>query len=343
MRPSFHPRLINDPFSDPGLYIPFLFEKRALMFDLGNLTSLASKDLLKIEHVFVTHTHMDHFIGFDTLLRLFLGRDKVLHLYGPPGFFKNIEGRLSGYSWNLVREYDYNFILKVTEVHGQITIARTYACREGFAPQETVIQEPFSAQLLRTPAFYVEAALLDHRIPCLGLSLVENFYVNIIKEGLKRLGLEIGPWINEFKKALYDKVDLSAPFSVVWKEKGRPAREKVFILGELSKEIARTSPGQKIAYVTDVAGSPENRAIILKLAKGAEHLFIEAAFMDSDKDTARKKHHLTAREAGELAGEAGVKRFTLFHFSPRYTHREDELQKEAMDAFLSTRKNIESI
>ncbi len=25
MRPSFHPRLTNGPFDDPGLYIPFLF------------------------------------------------------------------------------------------------------------------------------------------------------------------------------------------------------------------------------------------------------------------------------------------------------------------------------
>lgn len=340
MRPSFHPRLINDPFSDPGLYIPFLFEKRALMFDLGELKSLTSRDLLKIDHVFVTHTHMDHFIGFDTLLRIFLGRDKVLHLYGPPGFFKHIEGRLSGYSWNLVREYDYNFILKVTEVHGDKTIARAYECREGFAPQEAVRLEPFSGVLLRTPAFYIEAALLDHRIPCLGLSLVENFYVNIIKEGLKGLGLEIGPWIYEFKKALYDKVDLSSPFSVTWKEKGQTVRERVFKLGDLAREIARISPGQKIAYVTDVVSSPENRAKIINLAKGAEHLFIEAAFLDSDKDIAKNKHHLTAREAGEIAGEAEVKRFTLFHFSPRYTHRDDELQKEATDAFSSTRKNI---
>jgi ribonuclease Z len=340
MRPSFHPRLINDPFSDPGLYIPFLFEKRALLFDLGELKSLTSKDLLKIDHVFVTHTHMDHFIGFDTLLRIFLGRDKILHLYGPPGFLKHVEGRLSGYSWNLVREYDYDFILKVTEVNGDQTVARTYACRDGFAPQEVLIREPFSGPLLRTPAFYVEAALLDHRIPCLGLSLVENFYVNIIKEGLNRLGLEIGPWINVFKKALYDKVDLTAPFSVPWKKKDQSVKEKVFTLGELAKEIARISPGQKITYITDVVSSRENRAKIINLAKGAEHLFIEAAFMDSDKDAARRKHHLTAREAGEIAGEAGVKRFTLFHFSPRYANMSEELQKEALDAFLRTRKNI---
>jgi ribonuclease Z len=337
MRPSFHPRLINDPFSDPGLYIPFLFEKRALLFDLGELNSLSTRDLLKIDHVFVTHAHMDHFIGFDTLLRLFLGRDKVLHIYGPPGFFRQVEGRLSGYTWNLVNEYENNFLLNVTEVHEDRILVRTYACRDGFAPEAALEPAPFSGLLLNTPAFYIEAVLLDHRVPCLGLSLVENFSVNIIKEGLNNLDLELGPWINDFKKALYEKTDLNKPFTLTFRQNGRIIRERSFVLGDLTNEIARISPGQKITYITDVISSPENKKKILNLSMGAEHLFIEAAFMDCDRETARIKHHLTAREAGEIAGEAGVKRFTLFHFSPRYTHRAGEIQKEAMEAFLKTR------
>jgi ribonuclease Z len=341
MRPSFHPRLINEPFSDPGLFIPFLFEKKALLFDLGDLHPLTPRDLLKIDHVFVTHTHMDHFIGFDMLLRIFLGREKVLHLYGPPGFFTHVEGRLSGYTWNLVKEYENDFVLNVTEVHETSTLTRTYRCREGFRNDGEVTREPFSGVLLRTPAYYVEASLLDHQVPCLGLALVENFYVNIIKEGLKRLDLPIGPWINEFKKALYDKRDLNNNFSVTWKEKGNIIREKGFILGDLAREIALISPGQKIAYITDTTGRPENRAKILSLVTGAEHLFIEAAFMECDRETAEKKYHLTAQEAGMIAGEAGVKRFTIFHFSPRYSYRMEEIQKEAMDAFCRSGKRID--
>jgi len=93
MRPRFHPRLINPPLSDPGLFVPFLYEKRALLFDLGDLHGLTPRDLLKVSHVFVTHTHVDHFIGFDQLLRLLLGRDKELHLFGPPDFFDRVEGK----------------------------------------------------------------------------------------------------------------------------------------------------------------------------------------------------------------------------------------------------------
>ena len=92
MHPTIHPMLINDPFGDPGLFISFLFDKRAIMFDLGENHSLSSKYILKVTHIFITHTHIDHFIGFDRLLRLFIGREKNLYLFGPEGFINNIEG-----------------------------------------------------------------------------------------------------------------------------------------------------------------------------------------------------------------------------------------------------------
>jgi ribonuclease Z len=332
MRPSFQPRLINDPFSDPGLYIPFLFEKRALMFDFGELYALTARALLKITHVFVTHTHMDHFIGFDTLLRTFLGREKELHIFGPSGFFTHVEGKLAGYTWNLVNEYETNFTLRVTEVQPEKTLTRMYVCKDRFEPQRQQISEPFSGILWKEPSFFVEAAILDHRIPCLGLSLVENFYVNIIKEGLKELDLPVGPWLNQFKKALYEKKDPSDEFHVTWEEGGTGIKERRFYLGELAKKIATISPGQKVTYITDIIGSPENYEKVINLANKADYLFIEAAFLDRDQEIARKKYHLTAREAGELARLSHAKHYTLFHFSPRYNHMAEDIEKEARGA-----------
>jgi hypothetical protein len=36
----FDPALINDPFGDPGLYLDLVFERRALLFDIGDLSRL---------------------------------------------------------------------------------------------------------------------------------------------------------------------------------------------------------------------------------------------------------------------------------------------------------------
>src|SRR5712692_9796744 len=114
MNLAFAAHLVNGPFGDPGLYIDLCWQGRALLFDLGHNEALPLTEMLRLSHVFVSHCHMDHFIGFDRLLRLFLGRDKKLHFFGPPGILACVEGKLRGYTWNLVD--NYGFAIEVSEV-----------------------------------------------------------------------------------------------------------------------------------------------------------------------------------------------------------------------------------
>ena len=335
MRLSFHPRLVNGPFDDPGLFIPFQFQNRALIFDLGDINRLTPKDILKISHVFVSHTHMDHFIGFDRLLRLSLGREKNLALYGPPGFLENLEGKLAGYTWNLADKYNYPLSLQASEVHPRYTLCRRYRCRDRFQPLKDPVKQPFTGTLYEEPAFRVSAAVLDHKMPCLGFSIRERFHVNIIKDGLNALGLTPGPWLTEFKQALYNQADPASKFEVKF-DRQKPAKH--FILGELADKIARITAGQKISYITDVVYSQSNREQIVALVKGSDHLFIEAVFLDQDREIAARKHHLTTRQAGHLAGTAQVKQMTVFHFSPRYMGMEQQLREEARTAFEHCRR-----
>ena len=309
------------------------------MFDLGDLHALSPRDLLKVTHVFVTHTHMDHFIGFDLLLRQFLGRNKNLHIFGPPGFFANVEGKLSAYTWNLVREFDNDLLIHVYEIHPEHIFQKTYACKEQFRPKPLVTSKPNNGIIWAEPSFHIRAALLDHRTPCLGLCLVENIYVNIIKTALKELGLPVGPWLSRFKQAIYEKKDPASDFNVSWEEDGI-VRAKQFKLGELVEKIAKISPGKKIGYITDVIGTEENRKKIVSLVKDCDALFIEAAFLDRDKEIARKKFHLTAWEAGAIGAEANAKYIKLFHFSPRYSDDEEAFEKEALEAYKYYRNQL---
>jgi ribonuclease Z len=332
MRPRFHPRLINGPFDDPGLFIPFLFEHRAILFDAGDLTALSPRDTLKVSHVFVSHTHMDHFIGFDRLLRLFLGREKNLYMYGPEGFLDNVEGKLAGYAWNLVNSYNYPFRLIACEIRSDGLITQNYACQDHFVPRQAPVKTPFSDVLHAEDGFKVSCRVLEHRIACLGFCIHERFHVNINKEALQKLGLDTGPWLTRFKKALYGGTDPESKFEL---EIAGTHTKKVFQLGLLADQIAIITPGQKIAYVTDAAYNDANTEKIIEFAQAADHLFIEAAFLDKDREMAGQKCHLTARQAGELAARAGARQFTIFHFSPRYLGQEELLYREASEAFES--------
>lgn len=333
MPATFLPRLVNDRFEDPGLFVPFRLEKRAIIFDLGNIDALAPKDILKITHCFVTHAHMDHFTGFDTLLRLMLGREKNLCLFGPTGFLAHIEGKLAGYEWNLVDNFTYDFCIEATEVGSDSLLTRQYRCKDQFQATAENRSDTFTGVLLDEPPFSVSAVILDHGIDCLGFKLEERFHVNIKKTAIQEMGLDVGPWIKDFKTALYEEKPMDTMVAT-----GDGTR-KTYRLGDLAQNIAHITPGQTITYIADAACSRENVNRIVDFAGLSDHLYIEAGFLDAERDVALEKRHLTARCAGEIAGRAGARNVTLFHFSPRYQGREDQLEQEAMDAYLTELSN----
>lgn len=332
MRPSFNLQLVNPPFGDPGLHVDFLFEKRALLFDLGDIRALPPRKLLRISHVFVSHTHMDHFIGFDWLLRISLGRPNAIELFGPPGILAQVEAKLSAYTWNLVHNYAGNFTLLVSEWHpdGRLERAR-FACRERFRRQPLPPAHCPDGQLVAEKSFQVRAAFLDHEVPVLAFALDEARHVNLWKNRLQAMGLPVGPWLQGLKQAVLDAAADDTPVRAFWKSEGR-SEERTLALAEL-KPAFRIVPGSRIAYVTDVIHHAQNVERIVALARGADVLFIESVFLDEDAVHAARKFHLTAKQAGGIARAAGACQVIPFHFSPRYSEREAELRQELAQAF----------
>ena len=319
MKPSFHTRLINGPFDDPGLYIRMLWEGRALMFDLGNINSLSPRDILKITDIFVSHTHVDHFIGFDHVLRISLKKEGPLRFYGPEGFIDHVEGKLSGYTWNLTD--DYPLVIDVYEVTEGCIEQAVFKAGNRFK-KESLEKRPSNGILLHDSLCKVSVRILDHQVPCLAFSLEEECHININKDMLTQMGLPAGPWLSELKEAIRGN-----KFDAVITVEGR----------ELSfsdlREVVNISHGQKFSYVVDALGSEENIKKTIELVKGSDLLYIETYFLESDRDKAKERYHLTAREAGMIAREAMVRKFEILHFSPRYTDDPEALLREAEDEF----------
>ena len=332
MTPHFLPTLVNRPFDDPGLYLDFLFARRAILFDLGDIAPLGARKLLRISDICISHTHIDHFIGFDRLLRIMLGREKKVSMFGPPGILRQVENRLASYSWNLIGSYPTVFTLMVSELHPDGTgIRAQFSSRRAFAREH---EEPTMVRggvILDEENLRIRAAFLEHSIPCLAYAFEEKQHVNFLKNRLVELGAPVGPWLSELKRAVLCGKPDDTLILACGENQGEGGRS--FTVGELKEQVLEIVPGEKIAYVTDTAFTPENRERIVDLVRGADYLFIEAVFLHADHERARDRAHLTARQAGEIAREAKVRRVIPFHFSPRHLGAEEQLRRELSEAF----------
>jgi len=306
MRTLFHPAFLHPPTGDPGAFIDLPDEGRAVLLDLPSLAQLPPRRLLKLAHAVVTHTHMDHFVGFDQLLRVALRREAPLAITGPPGFLESVRGRIGAYSWNLIEGYPVH--LRVQEVEGDTLLAEEYSGASRMKPV-TLPEAPFAGTVHAERAFRVEVATFDHGIPVLGVVLREARHLGVNKDLLLRRGLVPGPWLRERKDAI----------------RGGAANDTDGLIVE--------GPGQVVAYLTDLSGTGENLARAEEFVRDADLLLCEAAFLDEDRALALERKHLTAKQAGELARRAAAKRLAVFHLSPRYEGREAEVFREAGEAF----------
>lgn len=324
MRPTLHPSLVNGRFGDPALFVETLHRRAALLFDLGDLSPLSARDLLRITHVFVSHMHMDHFIGFDALLRVLVGREKEVRLVGPTGFAQRLFHKLQGYEWDLVDRYDTDLVFRALDMEtGHAGREAQFSFKKQFKWEGA---QPVSVNggLVATDGERdVRAAILEHHGPSLAFSVQERAHVNVWKNKLDERGLPTGPWLQALKKAIAlgaaDGCPIETPGGIA-------------PLGTL-RNLATVTTGQKIVYVADVADTATNRAAITELAEGADILFIEGRFAAADAVEAERRAHLTTSAAGEIARAARVRRVEPFHFSPRYEGKEEGMVAEVSRAF----------
>lgn len=332
MRSVFYPRLVNGPWGDPALYVRIAHRGEALLFDCGDLHPLGTRERLKLQAVFLSHAHIDHLAGFDSLLRSVLYSPQELTLYGPPGIAGQIGHRLAGTSWNLIEGYP--FVLRVREWgvhHGR---QLRFRASRGFVAEELEPHACPDGLLLERPGYRVRAIPLEHGdIISLAFCLEEPLHVAIHKEALQAEGFAPGLWLTGFKDQL--RRGATGEIEVPLLGGGRAC----WPLAKLATSIAHCERGMKLCYVTDASPTTANLRAIQALAAGAHLLAIEATFAHADLDRARQRNHLTARLAGALGRQAGAAKLLLFHHSPRYAQRPALLAAEATAAFAGSEES----
>jgi ribonuclease Z len=152
-----------------------------LLFDCGEGTQrqfmLSDASFMKVEKVFITHFHADHFLGIPGMIQSmnFSGRDRSLEVYGPPGMIDIMRNLLR------VGYFSPNFVIHVHEVTGE--------------------------EKVEFPSYTVEAVEVDHNVPALGYvfkgkSRPGRFNLRMAEE----LGIPKGPFFRTLQQGKSVKV-----------------------------------------------------------------------------------------------------------------------------------------
>lgn len=330
MRMLLRPEYRNGHFGDPALYLWETFASGALLLDCGDLSRLSNRELLRVRHLFISHCHIDHFFGFDLFLRVHVGSERTVRIHGPPATSARVGGKLQGYTWNLIRDQNLEFLVHDLDARNRRRTITRFHARDEFRPSPPFVEEwSPEAPVLDEGTYRVLAAQLDHRTPSMAYSVEEKKTVRLDADALERLGLVAGPWIQELKSRFLAGEEDRRELEVPTREGGSRRMPQ----GRLSRELLIPLQRHKIAYVTDGAAHSRNREAILPLIAGADTLFAETCFLEEDSDRARETQHFTAAWMGALARDAGVRALAPIHFSKRYIECPERVLTEVASSY----------
>jgi ribonuclease Z len=265
------------PTKDRNVVGMFLsYKNKGLLFDCGEGTqrqmNIAGINRNKVNYVFLSHWHGDHVSGLIGLIQT-LGNQQIqneerptLHIFGP----KETEERMEHMLKTCI--FENKVLLEIHEI----------------IPKRNEV-----LTILNNEDFYVQTALLEHGIPCLGYTFVEKDIRKMDTNKLKKYNLTFGPTIGK----------LQSGESITQEDK--------IITSDMVSELKK---GLKITVIMDT-GLCENA---ISLAENSDLLICEATFSSELGEKAENYKHMTAKDAALLANNSNAKRLIITHLSQRY-------------------------
>jgi len=235
-----------------------------------------------LNHILITHGHLDHILGLGGLLSTFLRWETI----------DNLEIHAGKFALERIHDLLYGVVLRGTR-----------------PPMTVNLHELKEGVFFEADDFNIRAFPVFHRgADCFGFRFEERSHRPFLPEKAEALGVPPGPQ----RRDLVNGIPITlADGRIISPEE---------VLGELK-------PGMRFVHIGDTGRTDD----LLEYCRGVDGLVIEATYMEEEVEMAREFSHLTARQAAELAVNAGVKQLFLTHISRRY--REKDVLAEAQAVF----------
>lgn len=285
--------------------------------ECGDASKLTVKEIQNAQAIFISHTHIDHFINFDSMVRHQIGVQRRIVIVGPKGMAKQVQSRILGYTWNLIEQQ-----------------AITYEIRELVSDNEVIhyeIQPPIwelkeigksqGNVLFKEKGFQVTGVLLDHKIPTVAYKFQEE---DTLKITLNAEEFKGGRWVQTLKNAFANQEDV---LEIEVNGKLYQAKELYHLL--------HIQKGDTLGIIMDHAAHAENHSKIKAHFKGCRRVYIESFYKQEDKALAEINFHSYTEQSAKIIKEAEVVEPIPVHFSRKYSSEEVEQLIEEFNQVLN--------
>jgi ribonuclease Z len=228
-------------------------------------------------------------------------RIMITHIHGDHTF--GLPGLLSTLNFS-----GYNKELQIYCPKGAKKIIKEFIDLEHLKNGLRIKIQEVSGKFYENEEFYLQAESMQHGIPTNAYNFVIKSKYRIDKSKLKKYKIPQGPLLKNIKEGK----------DITYNGKKYKA-----------KDLTYSQEGKKVSFVLDTLFNNK----IKKFVENADLLICDSSFSSQNSKEAKEHMHLTAKQDGEIAKTAKVKKLILTHISQRYENNLKDLLDDAKSVF----------